>query len=134
MQTNGADLTDPADVLAALLRREPLFHRPEFGTQRADFERMMAADFHEIGASGQRYSREVVLDTLLTRHADPAYREPAARWRVLDARCQQLAEDLYLLTYTLAQAERISRRTTIWRNTDQGWLAVFHQGTLAEQH
>lgn len=29
----------PQDVLAALVAREPLFHRPESGTSRADFAR-----------------------------------------------------------------------------------------------
>jgi len=49
-------------VLEALRRREPIFHRPEFGSTRADFERMAATDFWEIGASGHRYSRAHVLD------------------------------------------------------------------------
>ncbi|MES1153696.1 MAG: DUF4440 domain-containing protein, partial [Rhodanobacter sp.] len=61
------DLTTPPGllpVLEALRRREPIFHRPEFGSTRADFERMAAADFWEIGASGRRYSRAHVLDVL----------------------------------------------------------------------
>jgi hypothetical protein len=36
-------------VLAELSRREPIFHRPEFGTSRADFERMTAEDYWETG-------------------------------------------------------------------------------------
>lgn len=38
--------TDP--VLAELLRREPIFHRREFGLERADFERMTAPEFWEV--------------------------------------------------------------------------------------
>jgi len=53
-----------APVLAELSAREPIFHRPEFGTSRADFERMTAEDFWETGASGRRYSRESVLNEL----------------------------------------------------------------------
>jgi len=48
-------------MLADLSRREPIFHRPEFGTSRADFERMTAEDYWETGASGRRYSRQSVL-------------------------------------------------------------------------
>ncbi len=46
-----------ASVAAELSGREPIFHRPEFGTTRSDFEKMTADDFWEVGASGRRYSR-----------------------------------------------------------------------------
>lgn len=115
-----------ADVLDALRRREPIFHRPEFGTTRADRERMTAADFWEIGASGQRYSRAYVLDLLDRRVPDPAEHT----WQTSDFHCRRLGPDTYLLTYTLAQGERVSRRSTLWRRHDGDWQIVFHQGTL----
>ena len=55
------DLITPphlAAVLDALRQREPIFHHPGFGTLRADYARMTVDDFREIGASGQRYSRD----------------------------------------------------------------------------
>ena len=63
--------TDPEllGVLEELIKREPIFHRPEFGTTRADFENMTSPDFWEIGASGRRYSRAFVLDELERRHS-----------------------------------------------------------------
>lgn len=66
-------VTDPAliGVLNDLLRREPLFHRPELGTTRVDFENVMAADFWEVSACGRPYSREYVLETLEERHKAP---------------------------------------------------------------
>jgi len=123
-----ASITDPKllDVLAELRRREPIFHRPEFGTTRADFESMTTPDFWEIGASGDRSSRQHVLDELEQRHARPA--EEA--WETADFRCQELAPEIYLLTYTLRQGERKTRRATIWQRTTDGWKIVFHQGTL----
>jgi hypothetical protein len=39
---------------------------------------------------------------------------------------------VYLLTYTLFQGERTTRRSTIWERTSDGWQAVFHQGTVVE--
>ena len=113
-------------VLQALREREPIFHRPEFGRTRADFERMTATDFFEIGASGQRYSRAHVLDVLEQRVADAAERA----WVTRDFHCRGLGPDTYLLTYTLEQGERVSRRSTIWRRRGEDWLIVFHQGTL----
>ena len=122
--------SDDEAVLEELAAREPIFHRPEFGTTRAEFEAMMAPEFCQVGASGRRYSREVVLDVLERRHAEP--HEDV--WATSDFRCQLLARDLYLLTYTLVQAgERVTRRATIWRRTGEGWKIVFHQGTLVEE-
>ncbi|MHC5761500.1 hypothetical protein [Nostoc sp.] len=37
-----------------LIQREPIFHRPELGTTRADFEQMTESTFWEVGASGRR--------------------------------------------------------------------------------
>ena len=113
-------------VLDELRRREPIFHRPEFGSTRVDYERMAAADFWEIGASGQRYSRAHVLDVLEHRTPDPAEHT----WITRDFHCRELGPDTYLLTYTLEQGERVSRRSTIWRRHGSGWQIVFHQGTL----
>jgi hypothetical protein len=67
-------------VLDELLSREPIFHRPEHGSSRADFDRMMTTDFWEIGASGQRYSRNDVLDELDRRRKNPG---PDAWQRVI---------------------------------------------------
>jgi len=86
------------DVLAELSAREPIFHRPEFGTSRADFERMTVEDFWETGASGRRYSREFVLDELERRYSAPHNDV----WETRDFNCCKLADDVYLLTYTLA--------------------------------
>jgi hypothetical protein len=59
--------------VTALLAREPLFHRPELGTDRAALEAMTAEDFWEVGASGRVYSRAVVLE-VLERAQRPARR------------------------------------------------------------
>jgi hypothetical protein len=115
-------------VLEQLQSREPIFHRLELGTTRADFEKMMVADFWEVGASGRRYSREYVLSELQKRYAGP-YMD---QWETRDFQCRRLAEDVYLLTYTLLQGERQTRRATIWQNTPTGWKIVFHQGTIVQ--
>ena len=113
-------------ILAELSRREPNFHRPEFGTTRADFERMTTADFWETGASGKRYSRDFVLDTLEHRHSQPH----EDTWETSDFRCQEIAANNFLLTYTLAQGARLTRRATLWRRVAGEWKIVYHQGTL----
>jgi hypothetical protein len=124
-------VNDPAlsEVLRELIRREPLFHHPELGTTRRDFESMTAEDFWEVGASGRRYSRDYVLGVLAGRHDG---NQPIDVWSATDFHCRRLGQDVYLLTYTLFQGERTTRRSTIWQQTPRGWQAVFHQGTIVE--
>ncbi len=127
------DRTTKPDLLAVLdelSSREPIFHRPEFGTSRADFERMTADDFWETGASGRRYSRSLVLDTLEKRYETPHQDV----WETKDFHCGRLAADTYLLTYTLLQdGARLTRRATIWQNTTEGWKILYHQGTIVQE-
>ena len=118
---------DAGEVLKHLAAREPIFHRPEFGTARADFEAMMAPEFWETGASGRRYTREEVLDVLEERYS----KTHDDVWVTSEFGCQRLAQDLYLVTYTLLQDRvRLTRRATIWRRTEEGWKIVYHQGTI----
>ncbi|MFT3897995.1 MAG: DUF4440 domain-containing protein [Thermomonas sp.] len=119
---------ETARALEALRAREPLFHRPEFGTKRADFERMIVDDFRETGASGRQYDRAFVLDALEARHAQ-AHDDP---WETSDFGCRALGARTWLLTYTLRQGERLSRRMTLWRECGDGWRAIYHQGTLVQ--
>lgn len=113
-------------VLEELRRREPIFHQPEFGTTHSDFEQMTDDSFWEVGASGRRYSREFILNALHTRtpHSDES------AWITDEFHCLQIAADNFLLTYTLHQGLRVTRRATIWRRTAAGWKIVYHQGTI----
>jgi hypothetical protein len=125
-------LTDPEllGILEELKAREPIFHRPEYGTTRADFERMMHVDFWEIGASGRPYSREYVLAELERRRQNPE----EDQWETSGFHCCKLAPDVYLLTYTLIQHKiRKTRRSTIWQHAEVGWKIMFHQGTMVEE-
>jgi hypothetical protein len=120
---------DLLGILEELANREPIFHRPELGTSRSDFERMTADDFWEVGASGRRYDRAYVLDELEKRHAAPR----TDVWETTGFRCRRLAQDVYLLTYMLLQDNtRRTRRSTIWQRTPEGWKIIFHQGTTVQ--
>jgi hypothetical protein len=111
-----------------LIAREPIFHRSEPGTTRAAFSAMTTDDFWEVGASGRRYSKEYLLDTLMQRQVE-AQKD---HWEATDFFCQLIAPDNYLLTYTLRQNARLTRRATLWRHAPHGWLIVYHQGTVIQ--
>lgn len=114
-------------VLEELRRREPIFHTPEFGTTLADYERTTSPDFWEVGASGRRYSREFIFRTL---SESPPVDAISAGWESYDHGLCRLGADTYLLTYTLQQGSRLTRRATIWRNAPEGWRILYHQGTI----
>jgi len=129
MKTNNAE-----NILEELEKREPIFHRPEFGTTRADFKKMTVDDYWEIGASGNRYEREECIEIMVTRYQDPDYIKNDF-WKTQDFECRQLSEDTYLLTYILIQGKekRITRRSTIWKNNHGRWMILYHQGTVVSE-
>jgi hypothetical protein len=116
-----------AAVLADLQEREPLFHRGQLS--RAQFEALTAPDFWEVGASGARYEREYVWSVLEERNAAGGLIADD-HWRTDGQRVRPLSADVFLLTYRLQQADRLSSRMTIWDRTGGTWKAIYHQGTL----
>jgi hypothetical protein len=107
-------------ILAELRQLEPLFHSGH------DAEQIAAPTFWETGASGQRYGRKYVLDVLRRRASDPL----SADWRAEDFHVMAAGADHYLLTYTLHQPGRVTRRLTVWRRGGGRWQAIYHQGTV----
>ena len=126
-----ADTQSLERVTRELTALEPIFHRPESGTSRADFEAMMADDFFEVGASGKKYPREFVLEALELRLRSPVKEQHA----VTDFACRRISKDVFLVTYQLEQANnRLSRRSTLWQRSPEGWKVLYHQGTLISEN
>jgi hypothetical protein len=113
-------------ILEELKQLEPLLYAANGGLTREHFEKLLVPDFWEVGASGRCYSREFVLSVLDERQRHPI-EEP---WQTSDHQVRKIAEHNYLLTYTLHQATRTSRRASVWRRTDTGWQMLYHQGTV----
>lgn len=114
-------------IFEELRRREPIFHTVAFGTTLVDFESAMAPGYWEVGASGRRYSRDFILRTLKEW---PPVDAASAGWQSFDYGLRRLSPDTYLFTYTLHQAERVTRRATLWQTTGEGWRILYHQGTI----
>lgn len=121
---------DLLPVLDELRRREPIFHTEEFGTTIADFEQAVAPDYWEVGATGRRYSREFILQTF--RAFPPV--ASGDEWECRDFGLLQLGPDTYLLTYTLNQWDRLTRRATVWQRAPDGWRILYHQGTMVSHN
>ena len=117
------------EILAELSQLEPIFHWPPAQMSREALEKMTTEDFWEVGASGRRFAREFVFDVLEQRRAAPQ----SNIWEITDLHCRKLAAEVYLLTNTLLQDNvRLTRRSTIWQRTAEGWQIVYHQGTVVQ--
>jgi hypothetical protein len=114
-------------VLDELRQREPIFHTERFGTSLEDFHLSTAPGFWEVGASGRRYSRDFILNM---RTREQLVDADTAGWKASGFGLRRLGPDCYLLTYTLDQSGRITRRTTIWEKAEAGWRILYHQGTI----
>lgn len=126
--SSAADAADLQVLQAELCRREDLYHAACPAATPEAFEQVVAPEFWEIGASGRPYARDFCLQVLRQRGATPARDD----WRVREARVQRVGTDHCLLVYTLEQPGRTTLRSTLWRQSAQGWLAVFHQGTVVQ--
>ena len=95
---------------------------------RASAERMDAflhPEFFEFGASGNRWSRETIIE-LLTGESDG----PPEPITATELTATRLADDLIQVTYLTETGGRRARRSSLWRRAGDRWLIYFHQGTL----
>lgn len=116
-------------VLQELMRLEPLFHAAASNATPQQFEELVAPEFWEVGASGRRYSREFALSFLNERERTPTEEE----WETSGFHVFEAAPNNYLLTYTLHQSGRVTRRATFWRKVSGQWKAIYHQGTVVQE-
>ena len=119
------------DLLAELTALETELHHPGASCTRTRLERLLHPDFHEVGRSGTRYTRQVVIDFLADRTSLPqvvAY----------DHRLERLADDVALLHFASLETQsdgtsrHAARRVSVWRRTALGWQLHYHQGTPAQ--
>jgi hypothetical protein len=122
---------DENKILDELKSREPIFHHPEkFGKTKEDIERQMCDEFWEVGASGNVYTKQDVIETLLERYNNPNYQDI---WEAKDFAITKIAPNNYLVTYVLIQEKtRVTRRSTLWRRINGDWKILYHQGTVID--
>jgi hypothetical protein len=87
-------------------------------------ERLLSAEFFEIGQSGMHWTRQQAIDALL---AAPA--SDHNHWMIGERRADDLGHGLLLLTYRLEYGGRSSRRSSVWKIGGDAVQLVFHQGT-----
>jgi hypothetical protein len=124
-------VTDAATLLEQLRALEVELHQIETRRNPARLGALLHPDFVEFARSGRTYTRSGVLQEFSTGGA----LEP------VEARDFELAQPgpgVALLTYKSAHRSptgalhRHSLRSSIWVESDRGWVMRFHQGTPAD--
>lgn len=115
-----------SEILSELRQLEPTFHAAYPKATVQDFELLVDENFWEIGASGKTYDRAFALHTLKNRASIPS----PTMWQTSDYAVRKVGDSVFLLTYTLTQPMRITKRLSVWEATPHGWKVVFHQGTV----
>lgn len=78
-------------VLEELKSREPIFHHPEkFGKTKKDIENQICDEFWEVGASGNVYTKQDIINTLLERYNDTSYQDI---WEIRDCALTKISSD-----------------------------------------
>lgn len=118
-------------ILDELKSREPIFHHSEkFGKTKQDIETQLCDEFWEVGASGNVYTKQDVIETLLDRYNNPDYQDI---WEAKGFELTKIAPDNYLTSYILIQDKtRVTRRSTLWRRINGDWKILYHQGTIID--
>lgn len=119
-----------SNLLQHLRKLESDLHHPGVPCSRARLEQMLHPDFWEIGASGRRYERDMVINVLEAQQLPPAV--AASNYAVT-----MLNDGSALLTYHSARVGQDgvlihpTHRSSIWQYTDGRWQLLYHQGTPA---
>lgn len=114
------------DVLAQLRAREIALIQCPSALPLEDLLVLIAPDCQEIGASGAMHDAVSAQAYVNAGHEAP----DRPIWPASEFAVRQLAEGVFLLTYRLDRPDRPTRRSSIWKATNNDWQMIFHQGTL----
>ncbi|MEP6479237.1 MAG: DUF4440 domain-containing protein [Rhodoglobus sp.] len=106
------------DAVEAAILAERALLDPVIRSNRTVVERLLAADFTEIGRSGRLWTRAEIIEML--------ERDPGQVVEVTDFDGRHMNDGVVLVTYVANSV----RRSTLWRVSEAAECeALFHQGT-----
>ncbi|MES2952316.1 MAG: DUF4440 domain-containing protein [Pseudomonadota bacterium] len=119
-------------LLQELQTLEVELHHPGVRCSRERLNQLLHPQFHEVGRSGRSYTRETIVNFLVTQETQPVV--------VSDAfSVAELGPGVALLTYRSAHLDHgnilvnHTLRSSIWVKTNAAWQLRYHQGTAAAE-
>jgi len=111
-------------IVAEVMSSELRLLDPVIRASSQEVERLLHADFREVGASGRTWDRDSVLAALTTA--------PGEATAVTDMSARIVADGVVLVTYVASRGggqPGESLRSSLWCKGEDGWRVLFHQGT-----
>lgn len=105
-----------------LFELEKQLHLPKTRSDKQELMKLLAPDFFEFGSSGKKWSREDIVERL-------PFERDQYQIQSSDYKATFLAAGVVLVTYISKRNEESYLRSSIWREIDNNWQMVFHQGT-----
>ena len=115
METNALVQKAELELLAPALRQNSVQVRD-----------VLHPNFVEIGRSGKRWTRELIIADLLNEVDRDA--PVTAEWDFV-----ALSDDLTLVTYLIRGTEHDSRHSSLWDTSSGQPIIRFHQGTIVAE-
>ena len=116
-------IPDPTPAVSAAIEGELRFLDPLVYGSPARLGELLHDDFTSFGSSGKAWTRESYIGELREWGA------AATPGTVSGMTATQLAPDLVHITFDLDARSRNVHRSSLWRNTEEGWKLYFTQGT-----
>ncbi len=110
------------DATAAAIAGELALLDPAVRADPSAAAKLIDPEFLEVGQGGRLWDHTEILSEFGT-----ASSTPHVRISEMDARA--IADHLVLVTYVSTIENRSVRRSSIWRDSVDGWRVMFHQGT-----
>ncbi|MFD7445604.1 DUF4440 domain-containing protein [Streptomyces sp. NPDC059909] len=118
-------MTEPGSGIDAAIEGELRLLDPLVRTEPALVAGLLHPEFLEFGASGRRFDRDAIIESLAQEGAQTSAKPITAS----QLRGTQLAPDLVHLTFVTEYNGRRAHRSSLWRLTGDAWQLYFHQGT-----
>jgi hypothetical protein len=116
-------MADPTPAVSAAIEGELRFLDPAVYTSPMLLGELLHPEFKSFGSSGRTWNRETLVNELRARGQSSS---PAT---VSEMNAVQLAPDVVHVTFDVDVNGRRAHRSSLWRQTEDGWLLYFHQGT-----
>jgi hypothetical protein len=110
------------DATTAAIAGELALLDPAVRSDRVAAARLIDPEFLEVGQGGRLWDCAQVLAEFGSASSVPHV-------TVSEMEARPIADHLVLVTYVSTVENRSVRRSSIWRESAEGWRVMFHQGT-----
>lgn len=115
------------DITQTIYDLELSLLKPEVRSSKEALDKLLADDFIEFGSSGNKYTKQDILERLPNTTEKVEY-------VVSDFKVDTPSEEIAIATFktertTDGKDKVFSLRSSHWRKVDGGWQMFFHRGT-----